>query len=122
MQTLEEEVTQLTHEHCSALHPQVMITNWVTTYGEVIVRIPPRAFGWKEAGAVGGNITYVVRSASLGAASHLCVCGCQLTAWRARIATSLPLSLQAAPGAEASWQPPVRTRQEHGSVYGISCS
>ncbi|CAL5229802.1 g13197 [Coccomyxa viridis] len=40
--------------------PVVMITNWLTTYGEVIVRIPPRAFAWREAGAVGGNVTFVV--------------------------------------------------------------
>ncbi len=45
------------------MRAQVLITNWLTTYGEVIVRVPPRAFGWKEAGAVGGNVTYVVCAA-----------------------------------------------------------
>ena len=36
------------------------MTNWVTTYGEVIVRVPQRALTWKNANAVGGNVTYVV--------------------------------------------------------------
>ena len=39
---------------------QVLVGNWVTTYGEVIVRVPPRAFGWRGQEAVGGNISYVV--------------------------------------------------------------
>jgi hypothetical protein len=39
---------------------QVVVTNWFTTYGEVIVRIPPRAFGWRGQQALGGNISYVV--------------------------------------------------------------
>lgn len=42
------------------MHGQVMVTNWVTTYGEVIVRVPQRALTWKDASAVGGNVTYVV--------------------------------------------------------------
>ena len=42
------------------MHAQVMVTNWVTTYGEVIVRVPQRALTWKNANAVGGNVTYVV--------------------------------------------------------------
>ena len=71
---------------CSALQPQVLITNWLTTYGEVIVRVPPRAFSWREAGAVGGNVTYVVCAAYLRTAcpmtehGRLCTEGCQLAA------------------------------------------
>ena len=42
------------------MHEQVMVANWVTTYGEVIVRVPQRAFTWKNANAVGENVTYVV--------------------------------------------------------------
>ena len=42
------------------MHGQVMVTNWVTTYGEVIVRVPQRALTWKNTNAVGGNVTYVV--------------------------------------------------------------
>jgi len=39
-----------------------MITNWVTTYGEAIVRVPQRAFAWKANNAVGDKVTYVVNS------------------------------------------------------------
>ena len=42
------------------MHGQVIVTNWVTTYGEVIVRVPQRALTWKNANAVGGNVSYVV--------------------------------------------------------------
>ena len=38
----------------------MLVTNWITTYGEVIVRVPTRAFGWRSQEAVGGNISYVV--------------------------------------------------------------
>ena len=29
----------------------MVVTNWVTTYGEVIVRVPQRALTWKNANA-----------------------------------------------------------------------
>ena len=39
-----------------------MITNWVTTYGEAIVRVPQRAFAWRANTVIGDNATYVVSS------------------------------------------------------------
>ena len=39
-----------------------MFSNWPTTYGEVVVRAPQRAYQWHSSGIVSEQVSYVVRS------------------------------------------------------------
>lgn len=39
---------------------QVMFSNWPTTYGEVVVRAPQRAYQWHSSGIVSDAVSYVV--------------------------------------------------------------
>lgn len=50
------------------LRPQVVFSNWVSTYGEIIVRAPQRAYHWYSSGIVSESVSYVVRVAP----SHAC--------------------------------------------------
>ncbi|EIE21073.1 hypothetical protein COCSUDRAFT_56993 [Coccomyxa subellipsoidea C-169] len=40
--------------------PLVMLSNWPTTYGEVVVRAPQRAYQWHSSGIVSDAVSYVV--------------------------------------------------------------
>ena len=50
------------HLRVSVLALQVWFANWVTTYGEAVVRVPQRAFTWAQQGLLGRDVTFVVRS------------------------------------------------------------
>jgi hypothetical protein len=39
---------------------QVIFCNWLTTYGEVLVRVAQRAYKWHRIGVVSDDVTYVV--------------------------------------------------------------
>ena len=49
---------------------QVWFTNWLTTYGEAVVRVPQRAFTWAQQGLIGRDVTFVVRATRPSMASH----------------------------------------------------
>lgn len=52
------------------LATQVWFTNWLTTYGEAVVRVPQRAFTWTQQGLIGRDVAFVVCSTCPSMASH----------------------------------------------------
>ncbi|KAK9908475.1 hypothetical protein WJX75_008501 [Coccomyxa subellipsoidea] len=55
---LDRHLSTLNFSYCTV--PLVMFSNWPTTYGEVVVRAPQRAYQWHSSGIVSEQVSYVV--------------------------------------------------------------